>query len=247
MNYKFCAVLAACSILFCNTALAKKDTKKEPPKPAANTIFTAVNTEAAEAAKTKAKVVTCEELKEICDNTKGPIKKLYLHWTAHNHKMTFKAYHINITGDGQIVMTCNKLTDLKPHTWRRNTEAVGISMCAAKGSRLVNYKKKPFDIKWGKYPPTQAQINTMAKVVAILSDSFNIEINKKNVMTHYEAAIIDHYAPGDLDYDMRWDLSYIVDPELTDRLVPGGDVIRYKAMWYKLALKDFKPETAAKK
>jgi hypothetical protein len=52
-------------------------------------------------------------------------------------------------------------------------------------------------------------------------------------MTHCEAAFEDCYGPGDGDSDMRWDLWFLPDVENFGMLVPGGNLIRGKALFYR--------------
>ena len=63
----------------------------------------------------------------------GREPKIYLHWTAGNHTAVFEDYHINITGDGEIYVTTDDLSETKSHTWRRNTGSIGIALCCCYG------------------------------------------------------------------------------------------------------------------
>ena len=54
-----------------------------------------------------------------------------------------------------------------------------------------------------------------------------------DVYTHAEIAEIDGYGITSGDPDMRWDLLYLPDYNNNEILVPGGDLIRGKAEWYK--------------
>ena len=70
----------------------------------------------------------------------------------------------------------------------------------------------------GLYPPTNAQIETMARVVAVLCIELGISLDC--VKSHNEVAQIDGYGIYDNDPDMRWDLYGL------------EDTIRGKARWY---------------
>ncbi len=73
----------------------------------------------------------------------------------------------------------------------------------------------------------------MAEVVAVLADEFDLPLDTDEyVMTHYEAAKRDGYAPGQ-DSDCRWDLWFIPDYYGAEgALTDGGALIRGKAAWY---------------
>ena len=150
------------------------------------------------------------------------INKYYLHWTAGHYSQFFNDYHILIDYDGSIYASTNDLTELKYHTWRRNTNAVGIAMCCCYGALAHS----GYNTDFGAEPPTQAQIETMAKVVSVLCD----DVNSDTVMTHCEAALLDDYGPFSGDPETRWDLWYLKDYD--GQMKPGGDVIRGKAIWY---------------
>ena len=79
-------------------------------------------------------------------------------------------------------------------------------------------------------PPTELQIDSMAKVVAVLCEELGLEINADTVMTHAEAADLDDYGPA-TTFE-RWDLWKLLDVPGDGELKPGGDVIRGKAIWW---------------
>ena len=60
-------------------------------------------------------------------------------------------------------------------------------------------------IDYGEEPPTRKQIETMAKIVALLCHELCLPLAEDTVMTHCEIAFVDGYGPGDGDPDMRWD------------------------------------------
>ena len=73
----------------------------------------------------------------------------------------------------------------------------------------------------------------LAKVIAVITQELDLDINEDTVMTHQEAASLDGYGPGDGDPDLRWDLWYLPNRPITERLVQGGRVLRGKAIWYR--------------
>ena len=87
-------------------------------------------------------------------------------------------------------------------------------------------------INFGDEPPTEKQIDTMAKLVAILCKELGLTISMDTVITHCEIAFKDGYGPGGSDPDMRWDLWFLPDDACHGELTPGGEVIRGKALFY---------------
>ncbi|WP_337477485.1 peptidoglycan recognition protein family protein [Phascolarctobacterium succinatutens] len=169
-----------------------------------------------------------EQLRILAKNAKGNIDKLYLHWTGCAYGQVFDAYHINIDEHGEIYLTCNTLCDLKEHTWKRNSRAIGITLCCAKGA-VLNYHWQPV---YAGYPPTELQVEQMAIVIAILCRELELEISFTTVKTHAEVALLDGYGPGQDDPEMRWDLLRLSGLPETRVLRPGGELLRKKALAY---------------
>ena len=176
-----------------------------------------------------ARIVTYEEIREMAKAIEpGTIKRIILHWTAGKYHQIFDDYHLCIDAHGIMHMPSN-LTDLKSHTYKRNTGSIGIAMCCGVEAFAV---MKLGAVNFGPMPPTVMQIECMAHVVAILTQELSIELNEKNVFTHCEAAIEDGYGPGSEDPDIRWDLWYLPDFPSRQGVFPGGEILRRKAAWY---------------
>ncbi len=187
--------------------------------------------------------VTLEELKGMVENARETIweqaksqgrnPKVYLHWSAGRYDSVFDDYHINITGAGKIFVTTNDLSEIKSHTWRRNTGSVGISLCCA-------YNATSNDL--GEYAPTDIQIETIAKVIDVVTTGLWLTINKEHVLTHGEAAdnedgIWCHEPYGPKNGCERWDLEFLETSESPkydpwDEEHRGGSILRGKAIWY---------------
>ena len=187
--------------------------------------------------------VTLEDLKGMVENAREAIweqaksqgrnPKVYLHWSAGSYDSVFDDYHINITGAGKIFVTTNDLSEIKSHTWRRNTGSIGISLCCA-------YNATSNDL--GEYAPTDIQIETMAKVIDIVATGLWLTINKEHVLTHGEAAdnedgIWCHDPYGPKNGCERWDLEFLETSESPkydpwDEEHRGGSILRGKAIWY---------------
>lgn len=172
--------------------------------------------------------ISLEKLGVIAKRANGHINKIYLHWTAGNYHQFFKDYHINIDFDGTILISTEDFTDIKWHTWHRNTGAIGIALCCCVGAKA----NSGYNADFGFQPPTEEQIEALSKVVALLSKTLNLAITKENIMTHCEAATLDGYGPFSGDKETRWDLWYLKDFDKS--MKNGGDVIRGKANWYKI-------------
>ena len=189
--------------------------------------------------------VTLEELEELAkdarqdiwdkaDGATGREPKIYLHWTAGHYEQLFDDYHISITGDGEIFVSTDDLSETLAHTYRRNTGSIGIALCCAYGATS-------YDL--GSEPPTPKQIETAAQVVAVVAKALWLTIDRRFVMTHGEAAdnldgYYAHEAYGPQSTCERWDLQYLGTPDspsyTTDYDDPatGGNVLRGKANWY---------------
>lgn len=145
------------------------------------------------------------------------IKKIYLHWTAGRYNQIFDDYHICIEGNGTIHLMDN-FAEYKPHTWHRNTNAIGIALSCCYGANIDGNG----NISWGDYPPTYKQIETLTQLLTILVQAFHLDINN-DVLTHAEAAELDGYGLNSTDPDIRWDLLRI--PQ--SKNIPGGNYIRH--------------------
>jgi hypothetical protein len=151
--------------------------------------------------------------------------KIYMHWTAGRYAQTFGDYHLCIDGDGRVYAMSDSLADVLPHTYRRNTGAIGVALCCAYGATPQGM---------GDYPPTDQQIEAVAQVVAALSGALGLPIDIQHAMTHAEAAdnmdgvyASEPYGPAATCE--RWDLAILCDG---DAWMSGGGTLRGKAVWY---------------
>lgn len=156
----------------------------------------------------------------------GRDAKIYLHWSAGRYTGTSDHYHVNILGDGTIMVSTEDLSEALSHTYHRNSGSIGVTMCAC-------YHGTSGDL--GDYPPTDAQIEAMAMVVNVLADALDLTIDMNRVMTHAEAAdnmdgLYPHEPYGPNNGCERWDLAILKNGDLW---MSGGDTIRGKANWYR--------------
>ena len=151
-------------------------------------------------------------------------------WSYHISPLLLANYSGVALGQIITLIEDNSLTEVKAHTLGRNTGAVGVSLCCC-GDASATADGSRIDL--GSEPPTAQQIESLAEVVAVLADEFDLPLDTDEyVMTHYEAAKRDGYAPGQ-DSDCRWDLWFIPDYYGAEgALTEGGALIRGKAAWY---------------
>ena len=168
----------------------------------------------------------------------GREAKLYLHWSAGHYGQFWSDYHVQIDRDGEIyVIADGALDDVLAATWRRNSGSVSICILGCLDADTNNL---------GAEPPTDAQIEGMAKAIAALCNGLWLTIDKQRVLTHGEAAdnedgIEPHDPYGLKNGCERWDLEYLgtlespkYHPWAEDGM-RGGDVLRGKANWYRKA------------
>ena len=189
--------------------------------------------------------VSIDELRQLAEAAREDIwatargygrePKIYLHWSAGHYFQKFSDYHVNIIGDGKIYVSTDNFADVLAHTYRRNSGAVGISLCCCAGATTNDL---------GDEPPTSQQIESIALAICAVADGLWLTIDKAHVMTHGEAAdnedgLEPHEAYGPRTTCERWDLEFLgtdespaFDPWATDGS-RGGDVLRGKANWYR--------------
>jgi hypothetical protein len=169
------------------------------------------------------KEVTIKELKRLARKFAGDIDRIYLHWSASYYNADFYGYdhyHVIVDGDGKIFITTNDLTELKAHTWRRNSRAVGIAMACCVDATSVDL---------GDYPPTEIQIENFCMAIAALCIGLELPVNVEHVVTHAEIADEDGYGIDSRESDMRWDLLFLKNG---DEYFSGGKILRGKANFY---------------
>ena len=169
--------------------------------------------------------ITLEELKALAVDAQGSIDHIYLHWSGGHYGQFYADYHVNIDSDGTIYVSTDDLTEVKAHTWRRNTGSIGVSLACCAFATSKNL---------GTEPPTTAQIECIAQVIATLCIHLDLPCDAMYVMTHGEAGDnIDGgtaYTPyGQNTTCERWDLARLSNG---DPWGSGGDILRGKANFY---------------
>lgn len=141
----------------------------------------------------------------------GRIERIYTHWSAHDYRSVFPAYHYCVAtndADEIVVVQTSDLRDnmrevrelperpYTAHTRGRNSYAAGISIMAMEGSTPTDF---------GEYPLTEPLINALCLTAAHLAKFYNITIDADHVMSHAEAALRDGYfGTGP---EQRWDIA----------------------------------------
>jgi len=143
-------------------------------------------------------------------------KIVTLHWSAGNYTYCSPDYHYSITfdkklGKAKVVQMCDSDDDILAHTWRRNTDNIGVTICSG-----LNMTEKTD----GDCPPRLEQIELAATLVANLMSKHDIPI--EDVYDHAHFAQLDGY-PSE-----RWDCrKYLKGQEKN-----VYELIRDKALWY---------------
>ena len=199
--------------------------------------------------------ITEEKLREMAREARGQIKNIYLHWTRGRYGQPDDRFHLSVDRLGQVYVHCKILAAKKDHTWLRNEGGLSIAMCCGADSacwtpcgfnpRTVkavyeNIQGAAPDcakINFGAAPPTCVQIEKMAKVAALVCEELGLPVGRDTVITHAEVAFKDGYGPGSGDANACWDLWFLPDAEQHGKLVPGGELIRGKAIAFQEEMK----------
>lgn len=159
----------------------------------------------------------------------GRDPKIYLHWTGGGYDADYPDYHFSIHADGSVVQTHNFGSSVAA-TYMRNSGSVAVALDC--GADAIAYIGGRCDL--GNYPPTSAQIECLAQVIAVIAQALDVPVDIQHVMTHAEAADnmdglypCDPYGPAHTCE--RWDLAVLSGD---DDWMSGGDTIRGKALWY---------------
>ncbi len=179
--------------------------------------------------------VTELDLAVLALEARGAVDKVYLHWTAGHYGQIFDEYHLLVDADGSVYAACGSFREHKTHTWRRNGRSIGIALCGAYRARAslpgytlgqaeppleraqVLISRLPGMIDFGPEPPLPAQLEALARVVALVCRGLQLPIDTDTVMTHCEAALEDGYGPCSNDPETRWDLWFLPNAD------PGAD------------------------
>ena len=139
-------------------------------------------------------------------------KRITFHWTAGNYEPNSddkSDYHYLVAYNPQSkvaeVRKQHPTAQLLPHTYKQNTDNIGISMCAMLSATPANY---------GKQPITPLQVEAAAFVASQVAIAKGVALAK--IRTHAEYAMDDAYFLGNekgkdrygflVKGDTRWDV-----------------------------------------
>lgn len=128
----------------------------------------------------------------------GTYDHIYLHWSGGSsyENAPEEPYHIAIDDKGNVYQNhpfSYTGSGGKVHTEKRSDKSIGIVVLGM-GDYKPGMENDP-ENNYGaiKYPITDAQITTMAKVTAKIASHYNIPIDIKHVMTHAEAGALKDF------------------------------------------------------
>lgn len=160
----------------------------------------------------------------------GMMKRIVIHWTAGSNQPNctdYEHYHYLINADGLVTKGKYSPEDNEnccdgkyaAHTGGGNTGSIGIAMCGMMGFVSSN--------KVGNYPLTKVQCERCFKLIAELSEKYNIPITPQTVMTHYEFGKKNPKtsSAGKIDIIFLPPYSWVGKDDI-------GAFIRSKARWY---------------
>lgn len=168
---------------------------------------------------------------------KQRMKRIIIHWTGgvySPNSLELEHYHYliayqKVRKEKGIVHTgkckpednldCTSGTRYAAHTGGGNTGSIGVAVCGMFGFKDRNHI--------GDYPIKPIQMEVLYELCAKLCKTYNIVIEKKTVLTHYEFGIQNPYTQS----RGKPDISYLsTNPSLPSDKI--GDFIRDKIKWY---------------
>ena len=153
------------------------------------------------------------------------MERIICHWTGGTHRASAldrEHYHLLIEGDGSVVFGDYEISDNESvadnryaaHTRNLNTGSIGVAVCAMLDARQV-----PFDP--GKYPITEAQVQSLVREVARLAKGYGIPITRQTVLSHAEVQPTLGVAQAG-----KWDIAWIPGWKNATDPIGVGDHLR---------------------
>lgn len=153
------------------------------------------------------------------------LERIVMHWTAGGNSANqtdLKHYHEIVEGDGTRVLGNHRpeanisTADgvYAAHTRAFNTGAIGLSVAGMAGA-------EPHPFKAGNSPINSTQLAVFVEMVAEYAETYNIEINRKNVLTHAEVQITHG-----VDQAGKWDITWLPGMKRPGDPIEVGDQLR---------------------
>ena len=159
------------------------------------------------------------------------MKRIIIHWTAGTNRPSStdkKHYHFIVGGNGEIErgnlpVEANEstATEYAAHTRGLNTGSIGVAFAAMHGA-----KERPFSA--GKYPITEAQVQSMAVVINNLSKRYSIPITPETVLTHAEVQ-----PTLGVKQRGKWDVTWLPGMSQPSNAREVGDMLREEVRDYR--------------
>lgn len=162
------------------------------------------------------------------------MKRIIIHWTAGTYNPSDyekQHYHFLVDGKGVVHRGFYKPEDNEickigkyaAHTGGGNTGSIGVAICAMAGFKNQNCI--------GNFPILKKQFESCMELCAKLAIQYNIEINKKNIMTHFEfgKSYPKSTSAGKIDIIYLPPYPWVSQEEI-------GSFLRTKIKWYKANL-----------
>ena len=136
------------------------------------------------------------------------MKRIILHWSGGAYQPNtkdLKHYHRLIDGNGNIHIGRFPIEqNEKPlkrgqyaaHTYRCNSDSIGVAFCAMFGARDVQ------DI--GNYPIREIQWDAMVRLVADLCEEYQIPVTRETVLSHAEVQ-----PTLGIKQKEKWDITFV--------------------------------------
>ena len=170
------------------------------------------------------------------------MKRIIMHWTAGSHNVGTsdkKHYHFIVDGAGKVHAGNHTPEDnlntsdgkYAAHTLNANTGSIGVAVAAMHAA-----KDRPFHP--GNYPITDNQLSAFVKLVADLSEKYDIPVERETILTHAEVQ-----PTLGIKQRGKWDITWLPGMFEPEHPVSVGDDIR-EMIRAQIAPPVFKPEPA---
>ena len=156
--------------------------------------------------------------------------KIIIHWTAggyYPNAVDRAHYHFLVDKNGKVYNGNYAPKDNEncydgkyaAHTGGGNTRAIGVGLCG-----MASFVDKH---NVGHYPLTKKQCESAFKLIAQLAKRYNIPVDSKHVMTHYEFGLKNPKTISRGKIDIIYLPPY---PDVSQEKV--GNFVRQKIRWY---------------